>query len=94
MHRRHRTRLTFHDLQVHQDFAGALFCSRKLVAFEINEAHILRLHETFRNQGRGAKSDIRRDADGNVTAVAIHISALPKAPANLANLELQFVDRR
>ena len=69
--------LALHDLEVHQDLAGPLFFAGKLVALQIHQAHVGRFHESFGNQGRGAKRDVLTHSDGQVSAVAIDIGALP-----------------
>jgi len=73
----HRARLAFHDLQVHQDFAGALFLTGQLVAVQVHQAHVFRFHEALGNQRRRAERHSFRDADGDVAAVAIDVGATP-----------------
>ena len=41
-------------------------------------------------QGEG----VLADPDGDVAAVAVHVGALPHAAADVADLELELVDRR
>ena len=82
-------RLTLHDLQVHQDFAGAFLHAGKLVAFEIHEAHVLGFHETLAHERRRAERDVFAHANRDVAAVAIDISALPEPAADVAKLFLQ-----
>src|SRR5439155_13379476 len=94
MHSGDRALLTLHDREVHQDFARALLRAGELIAFEIDQAHLLWLHEAFRHQRRRAKRNVFADANGNVAAVAIDVSALPQAAADFANLELQIMPGR
>ena len=58
MHAGHGPRLAFHHLEMHQDFARALFFAAKLVALEIHQAHVLRRHETLAYQRRGAEREV------------------------------------
>ena len=91
---RHGARLPFHDLQVHQYFARSLLLAAKLIAFQVHQAHILRLHEPLGNERWRAKRDSFAHADGDIAAVAIDVRATPKAPPNLADLQLESVDFR
>ncbi len=84
--------LALHDLQVHQNFAGALLPPGKLVAFQVHQAHVFRLHEPFGNERRRAKGQILADPNGDVPAIAINIGARPETPAYLAELQLERVD--
>src|SRR6266702_3978630 len=86
--------LALHDLQVHQDFARMLLGAAELVAVQIDEAHVLGFHEAFRAERGRAERDVLADADGDVAAVAIHVSAMPEAAADLANLFLERVRLR
>ena len=79
MDRGRRAGLAFHDLQVHQDFAGALLHAGKLVAIEVHQAHVFRLHEAFGNEGRRAQGQIFADSNGHVPAIAINVGAGPGA---------------
>jgi len=47
MHRGNRARLALHDLEMHQDFAGAFSGARELVSRQIHQAQVLRAHESF-----------------------------------------------
>ena len=94
MHGSNRARLSLHHLQVHEDFAGALLRARQLVALQVHQAHVLRLHEALGDQGGGAEDDIFADANGDVAAVAVYVGALPEPAANLADLQLQLMDVR
>jgi hypothetical protein len=93
MDRRHRSRLPLHDLQVHQNFAGPLLRPGKLVPLQIHQAHVFRFHKPLGNQRRRAECNIFTYSNRNVPTVAIHVFPLPQATPNLANLQLQLVDR-
>lgn len=93
MARRHGLGLPFHDLQVHQNLAGAFLHAGQLVALEIHQTHVLGFHETLAHQRGRAERDVRTDLDGDVTAVAIDIGAAPQAAANVAQLLFQDMAR-
>ena len=91
MHCGRSTRLPLHDLQMHQNLAGALLDTRKLIPLEIHEAHVRRFHEALAHQRGRAKGDILTDTNRDIAAVAIHIRALPQATPDIANLHLELV---
>src|SRR5581483_915279 len=94
MHRGDGTWLALHDLQVHEDFTGAFLRAGQLIAFEIYQAHVLRLHEAFGHQCWRAEGQVFTDANGDIPSVTIHVRALPKASANIAELQFQFMELR
>src|SRR2546423_748493 len=94
MDRRHGAWLPFHNLKMHQNFAGAILCADELVAIEINQAHIVWLHKTLGDQRGRTQRNVLSRPNGNVAPVAIHISALPQTAANLADLQLQSMNLR
>ena len=65
----------------------------ELVAFQVHQAHVLGFHEALGNQRGRAEDDVLADADGDVAAVAVHVGALPEPAADVADLQLQLVDR-
>ena len=91
MARGHSLGLALHDLEVHQDFAGALLGAAKLVALEVHQAHVLRLHEAFAYERGCADGDVLSGADGDVAAVAVHVGSLPEAATDFTKLFLQCV---
>jgi len=60
-----------------------------LIAIEVHEAHILRLHETFAHQRGRADRDVLTGTNGDVSAVAVHVFTLPQATTDVAKLQLQ-----
>ena len=82
MHRGDRSRLTLHDLQMHQNLARALFSitAAKLIAVEVHQAHICLRHESFRDERRSAERNVITDPNRDVASIAIHIFSLPESP--------------
>ncbi len=45
----------------------------------------------LRDERGRAEDDVLADADGDVAAVAVHVSALPEPAADVADLQLEVV---
>ena len=86
--------LAFHDGKVRHALAGARASACELFAIEIHKAHVLRFHESFANESRGAEHQVVSDADGHVAAITIGVIALPHAFAEIANTLFKSVDFR
>ena len=86
--------LTFHDRKVRHALGGALEFSSQLIAFEVNQAHLLDGHEPFGHESRGAEHEVVTHTNGEVTAIAIGVFTSPHALANLDHALFEFHNRR
>jgi hypothetical protein len=84
--------LPFHDLEMHEDLAGAVQGAGELFAVEIDQAKVFGFHEPLGDEGGCAEGEIIADADGDIPAVAIDIGTFPEAASDFADLEFQFLE--
>ena len=86
--------LPLHDGHMRQALAGALALAGQLVPIEINERHVFRRHEAFRDQGRSAENEIVSHPDRHVATVAVRITLLPHPTTQIAHAVLQVLDTK
>ena len=80
----------FQNLKVDQNLGGLLALARELVAFEIEDHHILGLHEAFADHCRRCKDAAVGKAVGHVAAVGFDVLPVPKPLADFAKLLARF----
>jgi hypothetical protein len=83
--------IVFIDRQVKEDLAGTLACSAKLFSFVIDLAQVFGLEKALGNHRRRTQDFAVVETNGDIAVIGRGEALGIDAPADLANLFLEFV---